>query len=182
MKAHVIEVYTIGHSNRTIAEFVRLLKKYGIQTLVDVRRFPTSKHEHFKKERLEEILAKEGIEYFWMSELGGYRRNGLKDSPNIAIKSKGFRNYADYMTSDEFKKAISRLIKIASEKRVAIMCAERFFWRCHRKFISDYLTMRGVKVVHIINDRVRIHRLSAQARIVGENLIYDVVENDIPYQ
>jgi len=176
-----MEIYTIGHSNRSAAEFVRLLKKYGIQTLVDVRRFPSSKFEHFKKEKLERILAREGIYYIWMEELGGYRRKGLKNSPNIAIKSKGFRNYADHMMSDEFKKAVEELIKIAAERRTVIMCAERLFWHCHRKFISDYLTMRGVNVVHIINNEIRIHVLSPEARIAGEEIMYDVLSNDIPH-
>ncbi|RLI88092.1 MAG: DUF488 domain-containing protein [Archaeoglobales archaeon] len=168
-------IYTIGHSNRSPGEFVRLLKKYKIEVVVDVRRFPTSKHEHFKRENLGKILASENIEYVWMGELGGYRRKGMKNSPNVAIKSKGFRNYADYMMTSGFKKAIEQLIKIATTKITAIMCAERFFWRCHRKFISDYLTAKGVEVVHIINDSVRVHKISPQARIVGENLVYDIV-------
>ncbi len=174
----MLEIYTIGHSNRTISEFIRLLKKYRIQALIDVRRFPSSRFEHFKKERLEKILAGEGIDYIWRGELGGYRREGMKNSPNIAIKSEGFRNYADYMMSNEFKEAIEGVIKIAREKRTAIMCAERLFWRCHRKFISDYLTVKRVKVVHIINDRVRVHALSPEARIVGDKIAYDVLKDD----
>jgi len=102
-------IYTLGHSNRNIDEFLRLLKEFNIQVLIDVRRFPSSKYEHFNKERLENILREEGIKYIWFEKLGGYRGRVLKNSPNVAIKSQGFRNYADYMMSDEFKNQIKEL-------------------------------------------------------------------------
>ncbi|RLI76061.1 DUF488 domain-containing protein [Archaeoglobales archaeon] len=169
------EIYTIGHSNRNLNDFMSLLLKYEIEALVDVRRFPTSKFEHFKAKNLELSLENSGIRYFWIKELGGYRNPILKDSPNIAIKSKGFRNYADYMLTDEFKKAMDELIEIATKYRTAIMCAERLYWRCHRKFISDYLTMKGYHVRHIINDKIVAHNLSRFARIVNDMIIYDKI-------
>ncbi len=171
----MVLVYTIGHSNRSIDEFVRLLLKHGIEVLADVRRFPTSKYEHFKQENLREHLAAVGIEYVWFEKLGGYRKKVFEKSPNVAIKSEGFRNYADYMMTDEFRREIDKLLEIANVKRIAIMCAEKFFWRCHRKFIADYLTFLGHTVVHILNDELRRHRLSREARVVNNTLVYDVV-------
>jgi uncharacterized protein (DUF488 family) len=169
-----MEIYTIGHSNRTPAEFVRLLKKYGIEVLVDIRRIPSSRFEHFKAENLSRILENEGIEYIWMKELGGFRKKGLKNSPNVAIKSEGFRNYADYMLSDEFEEAANRLMKLATKRKTAVMCAERFFWLCHRVLLADYLFVKGFRVIHIICDSAIQHSLTKTARLVNGKLIYDV--------
>ncbi len=171
----MVEIYTIGHSNRSILEFLGLLRRYGIEVLADVRRFPTSKYEHFGQDVLSEILRESGIEYVWFERLGGYRKKILDRSPNIAIKSEGFRNYADYMMTEEFKAEIRKLVEIAERKRLCVMCAERFFWRCHRRFISDYLTFLGHSVYHIMDDGLRRHRLSKEARIAGDVLVYDVV-------
>jgi len=169
-------IYTIGHSNRSIEEFLRLLLKYNVEVLADVRRFPTSKHEHFKSENLKKHLKKVGVEYVWFGSLGGYRKKILDASPNIAIRSEGFRNYADFMLTDEFKQEIIKLADLAARRRTAIMCAEKFFWRCHRKFISDYLLLLGFEIVHIINDRTLKHKLSRQARIVNDTIIYDIFD------
>jgi uncharacterized protein (DUF488 family) len=169
-----MEVYTIGHSNRSIEEFLRLLLKYGIEVVADVRRFPTSKHEHFKRENLKKYLNEKGIKYVWFEGLGGYRKKITNASPNTAIKSEGFRNYADYMMTGEFKSQIARLAQIARENRTAIMCAERFFWKCHRRFISDYLTLMGFKVYHIFDKRLYPHKISREARIEKDTIIYDV--------
>ncbi len=144
-----------------------------IQVLVDVRRFPRSKFEHFNAENLKNI-HEHGIEYVQKSELGGFRKKILQDSPNKAIKSLGFRNYADFMLTEEFEKSVGDLIDIAKKKRTAVMCAERFFWNCHRKFIADYLTIHGFKVLHIIDERILIHKLSKNARVHEGKLIYDI--------
>lgn len=168
-------IYTIGHSNRSVEEFLRLLLKHDIESVADVRRFPSSKHPHFNQEMFREILERYGITYFWFESLGGYRKKIFDSSPNLAIQSKGFRNYADYMLTDEFIKAIEELEHIASERRTAIMCAERFFWKCHRKFISDFLLVRGWKVFHILDNRIIVHKLSKSARIIHGRIIYDKV-------
>jgi len=152
---------------------LNLLIFHGIEALVDVRRFPKSKFEHFSAENLQKI-GSHGIEYIQKPLLGGFRKKIQKDSPNKAIKSPGFRNYADFMLTDEFEHEILELIEIARRKRTAIMCAEKFFWRCHRKFISDYLCLLGFKVVHIIDQRTLIHKMSKNARIEGRKLIYDL--------
>jgi uncharacterized protein (DUF488 family) len=168
------EIYTIGHSNRSIEEFKRLLIEHSVEVLADVRRFPSSKYEHFNQDKLKKSLKDVGIDYIWFEGLGGYRKKILENSPNTAIKSRGFRNYADYMLTKEFREEVEKLIEIAEKRKVAIMCSEKFFWKCHRKFISDYLTLRGFIVIHIINDVVKEHRLSREARVTNIGLIYDV--------
>ncbi len=171
-------IYTIGHSNRSFDEFLRILKRFEIAVLADIRRFPGSKFEHFRKKHLEKTLPENGIEYVWVEELGGYRKRVLESSPNEAIESEGFRNYADYMLTDEFRRAAEKLASIAREKRTCIMCAEKLYWRCHRMVLSDYLTaVLGFEVVHIIDPTsTRRHRLNRHARIAGEGLVYDVKE------
>jgi len=130
------EIFTIGHSTRSFEEFLSLLKQFKISILVDVRRFPTSKLEQFKKEKLEHLLKQEGIKYIHLGkELGGYRKGG----------------YKKYATTKEFMEGIKKLEKIAEENRTAIMCAERVPWRCHRKYISIALEERGWRVIHILD-------------------------------
>ncbi len=169
-------IYTIGHSNRSIEEFIRLLKKFGIEVLADVRRFPSSKFDHFSKENLKRALQDNRIEYIWFENLGGYREKILKDSPNRSIRSGGFRNYADYMLTDEFRGEIEKIANIAREETTCIMCAERLYWRCHRMLISDYLVaVYGFEVVHIIDsENVKRHGISRHARLTDEGLIYDI--------
>lgn len=171
--AGIKRIFTIGHSNRNAEEFVELLIKNEIGALIDVRKFPSSKFPHFKGEYLRQILSETGIEYYWFPTLGGYRKKIMDDSPNKAIKSEGFRNYADFMLTFEFKQAIEELEEVAKAKLSVIMCAEKLYWRCHRRFISDYLTMRGWRVIHILNERRVDHRISKEARIVDGKLIYD---------
>ncbi|KON28983.1 hypothetical protein AC482_07415 [miscellaneous Crenarchaeota group-15 archaeon DG-45] len=160
-------IYTIGHSTRTLGEFLSLLGERGIETLVDVRRWPTSKRcPHFNRESLSEALAEEGIRYIWLGEsLGGYRREGLGEaSPNGAWRSEGFRNYADHALSEDFRGGLEELIRLAGAGRTACMCAERHWWRCHRRIISDHLVARGVEVIHIVDgDETRRHELSPSA-------------------
>ncbi len=130
------KVYTIGHSVRGPKEFILLLEKYKIETLVDVRRFPTSKFEHFKRENLEEILRLKGVKYVYLGEqLGGYRSGG----------------YREHMKSLAFNKGLKKLEKIAEKSKTVIMCAEKFPWRCHRKYISMSLEKNGWTVIHILD-------------------------------
>ncbi|MCS7118836.1 MAG: DUF488 domain-containing protein [Archaeoglobaceae archaeon] len=166
-------VYTIGHSNRDFFSFLNLLIKNGIKILIDVRRFPKSRFEHFNAENLEKIDTY-GIEYLKKPKLGGFRKKTVKNSPNIAIKSSGFRNYADYMLTEDFKREIEEVIEVAEKRSTAIMCAEKLYWKCHRKFIADYLLFRGFEVAHIIDHRILIHKLNKNARIEEDKLIYDL--------
>lgn len=169
-----MKVYTIGHSNLSPGTFLALLLGNGVEVLIDVRRVPRSRFEHFNAENLRIELQKAGIEYIHIPGLGGFRKKVLANSPNIAIRSKGFRNYADFMLTEEFEKEIEKVIEIAAHKTCALMCAEKFFWKCHRKFLADYLTLRGFIVFHILDNGILPHRISENARIAGGKLIYDL--------
>ena len=126
-------LFTIGHSTRTLNELIEALQAHGIQTLVDIRSFPMSRRlPHFNRESLEKSLPEAGIRYVWMKELGGRRRKIRDDSPNVALRSPGFRNYADYMLTEDFQHAINELVRLAEHSRTAYMCAERLYFRCHR--------------------------------------------------
>ncbi len=167
-------IYTIGHSNRTLERFLDLLFKYDVVIIVDVRRFPKSRFEHFNRESLKDILKQNGIDYAWFESLGGYRKKIIpeKDSPNRGLHSEGFRNYADYMLTDKFKKSVDGVISLAIKKKTAIMCAERLYWKCHRMLISDYLTYKGLEVFHIMDEGLKKHSLSKKAVITEIGVTY----------
>jgi len=168
-----LTVWTIGHSTRSIEEFIAILKSFAIEALVDVRSFPGSRrYPHFNKEHLRESLSSEGIEYLHWPELGG-RRRARPDSQNLAWRNESFRGYADYMETENFRAAIEQLVEFASAKRCAIMCAEAVWWRCHRSLISDYLKARGTNVVHIIDaGKSQEHPFTTAARIIDGRLSY----------
>jgi uncharacterized protein (DUF488 family) len=167
------EIWTIGHSNRTIEAFIEILTSFDIQVVADVRQFPGSrKYPHFNKENLEISLRQNSIDYVHMIELGG-RRKPAKDSPNITWKNDAFRAYADYMETFEFKDAVSRLEQLAKSKRTAYMCSEAVWWSCHRSMISDYLKSKGWMVMHIMDsNKAKEHPYTAPARIENGELTY----------
>lgn len=173
-----MKIYTIGHSNRTLEDFLSVLRTYGIQVLADVRAFPGStRYPHFGKANLGQSLEAAGIRHVWMGDsLGGYRkeREGLgDDSPNKGLRSLSFRAYADYMRSAAFQDAASKLMALARQKTTVYMCAEKLYWRCHRLLISDYLASLGCEVGHIIDEKtVTLHKLSSAARITDGVLSY----------
>lgn len=171
-KAGVI-VWTIGHSTRSIEEFIAILKSFDLHVLVDVRTFPGSRrYPHFNKERLSESLAEVGIEYQHFPELGG-RRRAKPDSLNMAWRNESFRGYADYMETDDFGKGIERLFEIAQARRTVVMCAEAVWWRCHRSLISDYLKVREVNVAHVIAaNKSEEHPFTSAAQIIDGELSY----------
>ncbi len=172
-------VYTIGHSTRSLDELVAALEAHGIRTLVDIRSFPMSRRmPHFNRESLEVELPAHGIAYVWMKELGGRRKKILKDSPNTGLRNDSFRNYADHMLTEEFARAVERLLEIAADSNTAIMCAERVYFQCHRMLVSDYLTAHGHMVLHIDDDKrpLREHKLMAEARLVDGRLLYNAQE------
>jgi uncharacterized protein (DUF488 family) len=168
-----VKVCTIGHSTRAVDEFVVALNAHGIKTLVDVRSFPGSRrYPQFGKDKLAASLAEAGIAYEHFPELGG-RRRARPDSRNVAWRNEGFRGYADYMETADFREGIERLIELARSRRTAIMCAEAVWWRCHRSLISDYLKASGTEVIHIIDaERAEPHRFTSAARIVNGDLSY----------
>jgi len=167
-------LYTIGHSTRTIEDLISALKAHQVQTLADIRAFPMSQRlPQFNRDSLEQSLSAAGIRYVWFKALGGYRKKILEESPNIALRNQSFRNYADYMLTPEFNRAMSDLLALAESSRTAYMCAERVYFRCHRMLVSDWLVAHGHEVLHIDSEvPVKAHRLTAEARIVDGRLIY----------
>ena len=169
-----MDIYTIGHSNHAVDQFIDLLKRHGIDALVDVRRFPSSRRlPHFNRPELAKALGEHGIEYHWLESLGGHRKEGLPDSPNFGIKEKAFRNYADHMLGDEFREGTDQLLEIAENRRVATMCAEKSFHDCHRKLTSDFLVANGVTVQHILAvGTLEPHNLSDLAKVQNGSVTY----------
>ena len=158
-----LELFTIGHSTLAIEEFVALLHTHAIEHVVDVRRFPASRrHPHFARDALAKTLATEGLDYTHMEALGG-RRAARPDSPNDAWRNASFRGYADYLQTGEFREALDRVLDLAAEQRVVVMCAEAVPWRCHRNLIADAVTARGVEVYHITGTKAAVHKLSPHA-------------------
>lgn len=176
-------IWTIGHSTRSIEDFLSLLKAHKIESLVDVRHFPGSRrYPHFGKQQLAESLAKANIEYHHLLELGG-RRRARPVSANTAWRNEAFRGYADYMETKAFAAGIKRLLELANQKRVAIMCAEAVWWRCHRGLIADYLKSKGHKILHILSEsRTEEHPFTSAARIANGRLSYEAVpaEAELP--
>lgn len=168
-------LYTIGHSTRTFEELVQALHAHSTKTLVDIRSFPMSRRlPHFNRESLAETLPTEGIEYVWEPRLGGRRKKILKNSPNSALRNDSFRNYADYMMTADFRAGIADLVARADRERLAIMCAERVYFRCHRMLVSDWLAAHGHRVLHIdATGAPREHKLMDEARLSGDDLVYD---------
>jgi uncharacterized protein (DUF488 family) len=149
----VTTLYSIGHSNRSLGDFLALLQANGIQALADIRQFTRSHaNPQFNTETFATALAEHGIAYEHIVSLGGRRSSKLADSPNGLWEHPAFRSYADYALADPFESGLTRLLEIASEKRTAMMCAEAVWWRCHRRIVSDYLLARGDNVLHILSD------------------------------
>jgi uncharacterized protein (DUF488 family) len=166
-------VWTIGHSTRTLEEFIEMLNSFQIEVVADVRSFPGSrKFPQFNKESLQITLPENGIEYIHLKKLGG-RRKANPDSKNTSWRHLAFRAYADYMESDDFKEGIKELEEIALKKRTAYMCSEAVWWRCHRSIVSDYLKVHEWKVMHIMAvGKDQEHPFTAPARIENGELTY----------
>ncbi len=172
-------VLTVGHSTRTIGEFIQLLQAHGATLLADVRTIPKSRHNpHFNKTSLPASLRKAGIKYVHLPGLGGLR-HAKPDSPNAGWRNASFRGYADYMQTAEFAESIDRLIELANEERIAIMCAEAVPWRCHRSLIGDALTIRGLRVEDImIPTRRQLHNLTPFANVRKGVLTYPAINSE----
>jgi uncharacterized protein (DUF488 family) len=167
-------IFTIGHSTHSLDQFLALLARHGIEALADIRRFPGSrKHPQFNRDDLAAALRKSGVDYHWLEALGGRRQKRSDESPNRGLENEGFRNYADYMLTGEFREGVERLLAVARQKRVALMCAEGLFWRCHRRLVSDFLAANGVAVQHIMpTGELRPHTLTNGAVVEGGRLTY----------
>ena len=169
----VPELWTIGHSTRSIDEFVDLLQVHGIERVADIRTIPRSRRNpQFNLDVLPEHLARAGIQYVHLSALGGLRR-ARKDSNNTGWRNSSFRGFADYMQTPDFAHALSALAQTALHERLALMCAEAVPWRCHRSLVADALVVRGASVWHITSrSRAAAHRLTSFAHVEGGNLTY----------
>ncbi len=174
-------IFTIGHSTRTIEEFVELLKTYGVNLIVDVRTVPRSRHNpQFNKETLPNTLKIHAIKYIHMSGIGGLRRP-KHDSVNMAWRNSSFRGYADFMQTQEFTDNLLKIIALSRVNCLALMCAEALPWRCHRSLISDALVIRHIKVQHIISVTSCLdHELNEMAQVEGTQITYPLFAKETP--
>jgi uncharacterized protein (DUF488 family) len=166
-------VLTIGHSNRSLDEFISMLQAHGVTLLVDVRSVPRSFHNpQFNKETLPGSLAKVGLRYLHMPGLGGLR-HAKRDSQNVGWRNASFRGYADYMQTPEFEQSLNELIQLAHHDRIAVMCAEAVPWRCHRSLLGDALLARGIRTEDIMTaTRTLEHTLTPFAKVLGTHITY----------
>lgn len=166
-------VFTVGHSTRTIDEFIRLLHAHGVTRVIDIRTVPRSRHNpQFNRDCLKESLQAAGIGYTHMAELGGLR-HPRRDSINTGWRNDSFRGYADYMQTPEFRTALDHLIRLAHHDQIALMCAEALPWRCHRSLIADVLLIRGIRTEDIMGlGSRRLHILTAFAKVHGDQIFY----------
>jgi uncharacterized protein (DUF488 family) len=177
---HMPTIWTIGHSNRSTEDFLKLLLANGIQAVADVRRFPGSRrYPQFGLDALSASLADSHIEYKHFPELGG-RRSPRGNSVNTAWRHPAFRGYADYMQANEFKDGIERFLVLAGGKRTAIMCAEVLWWQCHRGLIADYFKASGFSVIHILGaNKTQKHPFTSAARLVKGTLNYSADQEQL---
>jgi len=168
------EILTVGHSNHEEEDFLDLLRGAGVELIADVRRYPGSRRQpHFERTALAAVLLEAGIGYRWLGETLGGRRRPLPGSMNDAWESDQFRGYADHMGSDEFSAGLAELEGLGREQRVAVMCAEAWWIRCHRRLIADALTAHGWRVLHLgANGRLEQHELTDFAVVEGGRITY----------
>ncbi len=169
-------VYTIGHSTRSIVEFVELLRAGRVELVADIRSIPRSRtNPQFNLDALPHALAAWRIEHMQILELGGRRKKSKTVPPEVNgfWINQSFHNYADYALSVEFQVGLSRLKEVSRERRCAIMCSESVWWRCHRRFVADYLLHDGREVFHLMGTaRVDAAKLNPMARADGASLVY----------
>ena len=169
------KLFTIGHSTRSLEQFLGLLSREGATHLVDVRAFPTSaRYPHFSQPDLQRAIVDTGGKYSHMPSLGG-RRRGKRDSHNTLWRNASFRAYADYMETREFGEALEDLLALARLEPTVIMCAEAVPWRCHRSLIADAVSAKGIPVYHILDSATQLHQLTSFGRVDSAGRVrYDV--------
>lgn len=167
-------IFTIGHSTHSSREFIKILKAYDVECLVDIRHYPGSRYcPQFGKARLRANLRRNGIEYIHLQSLGGRRRVDKDSNINDGWRSVQFRGYADYMQTNEFREGLKELIEIAKNTTVVIMCSEAVPWRCHRSMVGDALLVSGFNVVDIMTAKLsRTHLLTGHANVKGKKITY----------
>lgn len=166
-------IYTIGHSTRTLEEFLELLFSFNIKILADIRKMPGSrKFPQYDQDALAVSLKENGIRYIYLSDLGG-RRKGAAQSKNTVWRNKSFQAYADYMETAEFAEGAAELADLAHEQPTAMMCSEAVWWRCHRSMVSDYFKAKGWEVLHIMSKgKAQEHPYTSPAKVVGDQVFY----------
>jgi uncharacterized protein (DUF488 family) len=166
-------VLTIGHSTRTLEEFIGLLQTHGATRVVDVRTVPRSRHNpQFNQASLPGSLKKVGLGYVHLPGLGGLR-HAKRDSLNLGWRNASFRGFADYMQTPEFEQSLDELIQLANQERIVLMCAEAVPWRCHRTLIADALLVRGIRTEDIMKPtRRQVHTLTPFAKVRGTTITY----------
>jgi uncharacterized protein (DUF488 family) len=173
-----VGLLTLGHGTATADELAGLIRNAEIESTVDVRAVPKSRrHPQFWREELERWLPqRSGSAYRWQPALGGFRKRN-PESSNVALHHPAFRAYADYMETEEFGLALDELFARLVDARVAIMCSETVWWRCHRRLISDAaVLLHGVEVRHLMHDgTLRPHLLTPGVRVAADKLRYDVL-------
>ncbi len=174
-------VFSLGHSTRSLDEFVALLKTYAVGLVVDVRSVPRSRHNpQFNKDTLPDNLKAAGVKYIHMPELGGLRRPS-PSSLNLGWENKSFRGYADYMQTKEFAENLLQLVALIRGNKIAVMCAEALPWRCHRNLLADALVARGIAVKHILTETSIInHDLTSFAHVEGTKVSYTLFAKEKP--
>ena len=172
-------IFTIGHSTRSIDEFLELLFSFDIKIVADIRRLPGSrKFPQFDQDALKISLEENGIQYVYLEELGG-RRKVAPDSKNTTWRNKSFQAYADYMETESFENGVEELVKLALEKPITMMCSEAVWWRCHRSMVSDYFKAKGWEVLHIMSlGKATEHPYTSPARIVDGQVFYTEESTD----
>jgi uncharacterized protein (DUF488 family) len=168
-------LFTIGHSTHPIETLLALLTMHKITLVFDVRSYPSSRRwPQFNQAELKQSLEDRGIAYRWCLQLGGRRNSKRVDSPHTAWEHPAFRSYADHTETAPFETGLEELIEAAREARTAIMCSEGLWWRCHRRIISDHLTMRGWGIMHVMPDgKMTMHALPEFATVTDGRIVYD---------
>ncbi len=172
-------VHSVGHSNRSLEDFIDLLKANQISRVVDVRTVPHSRHNpQFNRETLPESLRVVEIGYHHMPGLGGLRRP-LRESINSGWRNASFQGFADYMQTEEFEENLKELVKMIGGERIALMCAEALPWRCHRSLIADALSLREIRVEHILSKtKAMLHSITPWAKVNGMHITYPTEESE----
>ena len=175
-----LSVFTIGYSTRSLEEFIELLQIYGITLLADIRAVPQSRYNpQFNKEVLPDSLKCSNIKYLHIPELGGLR-HPKPNSTNLALEGQ-LRGYADYMQTKEFTEQLLKILALARENHLALMCTEALPYKCHRILVSDVLTARHVRVLHIISKESTItHKINELAQVDGIRVTYTLYTNESP--
>ena len=170
------ELLTFGHGTATAERMTELLRGAGVTGIIDIRIAPGSRRNpHVARAELERWLPEEGISYRWDKRLGGFRRPS-PDSPDVVWREPMFRGYAEHMRTPGFIEAIDEVVAEAETRRIAVMCSESLWWRCHRRLVADFVSVaRGMPVRHLMHDgRLEDHRLSPGLRLRDDGLlVYD---------